>query len=464
MVGMLYGWDTSERALESGGFESRQRARVAEAVVEGSESGARWLGIAYWQTVGRVFRGGVRARWRGERARLTLLGGVTLLSFGRPELVSTDGLVSCRYAIEGGLLASRAGGSVTLGQRRLEDGFELSVVVEEYLPRLAARAGAPRVDGRPVCERPKSVPRRGQPPLLRPLGLEGGRVRVAVFGATGIVGTALLPRLTTEHELVAVSRTARPAEPHVRWIRGDATSAEDVMRAVEGAEIVYHLVHSLGARHFERQDRIAAQNVADASERAGVEQIIYLGGLGDDSPTASSHLRSRRETGERLASGSTPVTALRAAMIVGKGSAAFETIVALVDRLPAMITPSWVSTPTQPIALDDIARYLAGVCGNPATLGRSFDAGGPEVMTYRQMIERIAVLRGRRPLIVEVPVLTPRLSSLWLHLVTPVGATVARPLIDGLRNPTVAREERLRSLLPFELTTFDEAARAAFVS
>ncbi len=140
---MIYGWSTSERALDSGGFESRQRAFVADGVVESSHSGARWLGIAYWQTVGHVSRGGVRARWRGERTRLTLLGGMTLLSFGLPELVASDDLVSCRYAIEDGLLASRAGGSVTLGQRRLEDEFELSVVVEEYLPRLAARAGAP---------------------------------------------------------------------------------------------------------------------------------------------------------------------------------------------------------------------------------------------------------------------------------------------------------------------------------
>lgn len=289
-------------------------------------------------------------------------------------------------------------------------------------------------------------------------------MKVAVFGATGVIGSALLPRLTAEHELIAVSRTAKEPQPSIRWVEGDAASADDVTRAVNGAEVVYYLVHSLGSRDFERQDRVAAQNVADASERAGVEQIVYLGGLGDDSLTASSHLRSRRETGERLASGSTPVTTLRAAMVVGKGSAAFETIVALVDRLPAMITPSWVSTPTQPVALDDVARYLAGVCGNDATLGRSFDVGGPEVMTYRQMIERIAVLRGRRPLIVEVPVLTPRLSSLWLHLVTPVGATVARPLIEGLKNPTVAREERLRSLLPFELTTFDVAAREAFAA
>ena len=143
---MISDWDSSERALDSGGFESRQRAFVAESVVESSESEARWLGIAYWQTVGRVSRGAVRARWWGERARLSLLGGPTLLSFGLPELVFSDDLVSCRYAIEGGVLASRAGGSVTLGQQRLDDGFELSVAVEEYLPSLAAR-GAPRWTG-----------------------------------------------------------------------------------------------------------------------------------------------------------------------------------------------------------------------------------------------------------------------------------------------------------------------------
>ena len=287
-------------------------------------------------------------------------------------------------------------------------------------------------------------------------------MRVVVFGATGVVGRTLVPLLTAEHELVAVSRSAHEAEHGIRWVEGDASSAEDVARAVERAEVVYYLVHALGSRDFERQDRIAAENVATASEHAGVGQIVYLGGLGDDDETASPHLRSRRETGERLAAGSVPVTTLRAAMIIGKGSAAFETIVALVDRLPAMIMPSWVSTPTQPVALDDVGRYLARVCGNAAALGQSFDVGGPEVMTYRQMIERIAKLRGRRPRLLEVPVLTPRLSSLWLHLVTPVNASVARPLIEGLKNPTVAREERLRRLLPFELTPFDEAAEQAF--
>jgi uncharacterized protein YbjT (DUF2867 family) len=148
-------------------------------------------------------------------------------------------------------------------------------------------------------------------------------------------------------------------------------------------------------------------------------------------------------------------------MIVGKGSAAFETILGLVKRLPVMVTPSWVSTPTQPIALEDIARYLAGVCGNEKSCGQAYDAGGPEVMTYRQMIERIAALLHRRTRIIGVPVLTPRLSALWLELVTPVNATVARPLVEGLRSPTIAREERLRELVPFELIGFDEAARRA---
>ena len=195
--------------------------------------------------------------------------------------------------------------------------------------------------------------------------------------------------------------------------------------------------------------------------RAGVRQLVYLGGLGGDDPGASAHLRSRRETGERLAADGVPVTTLRAAMVIGKGSAAFETILGLVKRLPVMITPSWVSTPTQPIALDDIARYLAGVAGNDEAVGKAFDAGGDEVMTYRQMIERIAALLGRKPRIVEVPVLTPALSALWLELVTPVNASVARPLVEGLRSPTIVREERLRKLLPFELTSFEEAVRRA---
>jgi uncharacterized protein YbjT (DUF2867 family) len=283
-----------------------------------------------------------------------------------------------------------------------------------------------------------------------------------VFGASGTIGRVLLAALDREHEVIAVSRRPRAAQSErTHWAVADASDPASVRRVLEGTQVVYYLVHSLDSPDFEERDRQAAEIVAGEAERAGVAQIIYLGGLGDDAPGLSPHLRSRIETGRRLASGAVPVTALRAAMVIGPGSAAFETIVALVDRLPGMVTPRWVSTPTQPIALADVVRYLAGLCGLKQAFGASFDAGGPEVMTYREMIERIARLRGRHPLIVEVPVLSPRLSSYWLHLVTPVNAQIARPLIEGLRNPTVARDDRIRELMPFPLTSFEEAARAA---
>jgi uncharacterized protein YbjT (DUF2867 family) len=284
-------------------------------------------------------------------------------------------------------------------------------------------------------------------------------MKVTVFGATGVVGSALLP-LLADHEVTAVSRSPHE-DAGARWVVADAATGDGVARALDGASVAYYLVHSLGSRDFERQDRAAAETVAEEAARAQVEQIVYLGGLGADDPDASTHLRSRRETGKLLASAGVPVTTLRAAMIVGRGSAAFETILGLVRRLPIMLTPTWVSTPTQPIALDDIAGYLAGVCGNEDALGEGFDVGGLEVMTYRQMMERIARLLGRTPAIVEVPVLTPYLSALWLNLVTPVNASVARPLIEGLRNPTIAREERIRELVQLTLTPFDEAAQRA---
>jgi uncharacterized protein YbjT (DUF2867 family) len=285
-------------------------------------------------------------------------------------------------------------------------------------------------------------------------------MKVAVFGATGTIGTALLPALTRSHDVVALSRGERKADG-LTWLTADASDAESVRRALEGVDVAYYLVHSLGRRDFEGRDRAAARTVAEQAARAGLTQLVYLGGLGDDSPELSTHLRSRLETEQELASGAVPLTTLRAAIVIGRGSAGFETIVALVDRLPAMVCPRWVGVRTQPIAIADVAEYLAGVCGHPQAIGQSFDAGGPEVMTYREMIERVGAQRGKRPLIVEVPVLTPRLSSYWLHLVTPVKASVARPLIEGLRNETVAKDERIRELIPLELTPFDVAARAA---
>ncbi len=286
-------------------------------------------------------------------------------------------------------------------------------------------------------------------------------MKVAVLGATGTVGRALVPLLAERDEVVAISRRASPTTNGVRSVAADVTDGEALGRALEGVDVLYYLVHSLDTADFHERDRIAATTTAREAERAGVRQIVYLGGLGDESPDLSPHLRSRAETAEHLASGSVPVTTLRVAMVIGPGSAAFETIVALVDRLPGMICPRWVSTSTQPIALNDVTAYLLGAAGREDMLGESFDAGGPDVMTYREMIERIARMRGRHPLIVEVPILSPRLSSWWLMLVTPVQSRVARPLVEGLRTPTVAHDQRLRKLVPLELTPFDEAARSA---
>jgi uncharacterized protein YbjT (DUF2867 family) len=287
-------------------------------------------------------------------------------------------------------------------------------------------------------------------------------MRAAVLGATGFVGRALVAALAARGDVVAVSRKATALElPRVRSVAADLTDNRSTHGALEGVDVAYHLIHSLGARNFSELDRRVAENVVTEAERASVAQIVYLGGLGDDAPNLSAHLRSRSETGAILSSGAVPLTTLRAAVVVGRGSAAFETIVALVDRLPVMVAPRWVSTQTQPIALTDMVRYLTGVAGRTQALGESFDVGGPEIITYGDMIQRIARLRGKRPLIIEVPVLSPRLSSYWLHLVTPVEARVARPLVEGLRNPTTARDDRIRDLLPFPLTSFAAAARSA---
>jgi uncharacterized protein YbjT (DUF2867 family) len=284
-----------------------------------------------------------------------------------------------------------------------------------------------------------------------------------VFGASGVIGRALLPELARRGDVVAVSRTRRETEG-VSWASADATDPSSVDRVLREGDVIVYLVHSLGAGDFEEVDRRAADTVAASAGQAGVQQIVYLGGLGATLDAESAHLRSRAETAERLGAGPVPVTTLRAGMVIGPGSAAFETIRALVERLPAMICPRWVSTPTQPIALRDAVLHLAAVCGLEAAYGTSFDVGGPEVMTYREMIERIARIRDKRLPIIEVPVLTPRLSSWWLHLVTPVNASVARPLIDGLRTPTVVEDERIRELVQIDLVSFDDAVRDALRS
>jgi uncharacterized protein YbjT (DUF2867 family) len=289
-------------------------------------------------------------------------------------------------------------------------------------------------------------------------------VRVAVVGATGTIGRPLAESLSRDHDVIGVARTPPATEEDgIEWIAADATDGPAIGRALDGADVVYHLVHSLGSGDFEALDRAAATAVADSAAAAGVRQIVYLGGLGEGSEDLSPHLRSRGETAAILEAGHVPVTTLRAAMIVGPGSAAFETILALVDRLPVMVCPRWVSIETQPVALADVVAALVGVCGDEATVNETFDLGGPEVMTYRAMMERVARVRGKHPLLVEVPFLTPRLSSLWLYLVTPASVAVARPLVEGLRIPTVAKDSRIWELTGVQRTTFDEAIRLALL-
>ena len=288
-------------------------------------------------------------------------------------------------------------------------------------------------------------------------------MRVAVVGATGTIGRPLLRALAAEHEVVGVAR--RPAasvEDRIEWIAADATDSTAMRRALDGAEVVYHLVHSLGGGDFEALVRTAATAVAAGAAAGGAAQIVYLGGLGE-AAELSPHLRSRAETATILEAGPVPVTTLRAAMIVGAGSVAFETILALVDRLPIMICPRWVSVETQPVAMTDVLGVLAAVCGNEVAYDQTFDVGGLEVMTYRTMMERVARVRGRHPLLVEVPFLTPRLSSLWLYLVTPASVAVARPLVEGLRVPTVARDDRIWDLVGIPRTSFDEAILSALL-
>ena len=223
-------------------------------------------------------------------------------------------------------------------------------------------------------------------------------MRVAVVGATGTIGRPLVEALSRDHDVVGVARTPRPAqEDGIEWIAADATDAAAIRRALEGVDVVYHLVHSLGSGDFEELDRAAATAVADGAAAAGARRRSSISAGSARTPptsrrTSAAGPRPRRSS----ADGSVPVTTLRAAMIVGPGSAAFETILALVERLPVMVCPRWVSVETQPVALADVLAALVGVCGNAATYGETFDLGGPEVMTYRTMMERMARLRGKR--------------------------------------------------------------------
>lgn len=287
---------------------------------------------------------------------------------------------------------------------------------------------------------------------------------VLVAGASGFIGQRLVRALVAEGERVrCLVRRDLPLPSGVETARGDLLEPETLPYTLDGVDTVYYLVHSMAAGRsgFEQRDRSAAQNFTKAASRAGVRRVIYLGGLGETGVELSEHLRSRLEVGEILLGGSFATTFLRAAIIFGAGGASFEMIRFLVERLPVMITPLWVSTRCQPIAVGDVIRYLTGCLHEERTAGGTFDIGGPEIITYREMMERFARIEGRRLLIIPVPVLTPKLSSYWVGLITPVKPSIAMPLIEGLANEVICRDNRIRELLPIPLTPFDEAVRIA---
>ena len=287
-------------------------------------------------------------------------------------------------------------------------------------------------------------------------------MRVLVAGSTGFVGRELCPALIAAgHEVVAMTRRPDDYRGAGEPVRGDVADPASLANALRGCEAAYYLVHRLGEKNFARADAEAATAFGRAAAEAQVSRIIYLGGLGDANDDLSEHLRSRREVESLLGEGDVAVTVLRAGIIVGDGGISWEMTRQLVEHLPAMITPRWVHTKTQPIALADVIRYLVGVLETPETIGRVFDIGGPEVLEYLQMLRRVAVIEGRSLLVLPVPLLSPSLSSLWLALVTNVDVATGRALIDSMTNEVVVRDDSIRSLLPFEPMDYDAAVLAA---
>jgi len=249
---------------------------------------------------------------------------------------------------------------------------------------------------------------------------------------------------------------------------GEVVEGRGLDVALEGVSVVYYLIHSMGDRpgafDFAELDRRAASNLANAARRAGVDRIIYLGGLGDDAPASSYHLASRREVGRILRAGSAAVTQLRAGIVVGPGGASFEMLVQLVERLPLMICPRWIDRRCQPIALPDLVEYLVGCRREGRTRGESYDVGGPEVLRYAEMLMRVGRLVHRPPCLVILPRFTPSLSAHWVGYITDVAPDLARPIIDGMYVDAVCRNDRIREVLPLRLQGFDEAISDALVA
>jgi uncharacterized protein YbjT (DUF2867 family) len=274
------------------------------------------------------------------------------------------------------------------------------------------------------------------------------RPLILLTGGTGYVGGRLIPLLEKQGvRLRCLARSPEKMRPRVQpgteIVQGDVLDLASLDRALQGVQTAYYLVHLMsGSKDFEKEDRQAATNFAQAARNAGVRRIIYLGGLGDDAdPKLSPHLRSRHEVGQILRDSGVETIEFRASLVIGTGSLSFDLVKSLTDRLPVMLCPRWLTTPTQPIAVDDVLAYLLAAKDLPPGESRIFEIGSPDVTTYGGMIREYARQKGLRRWLISVPVLTPYLSSLWLALVTPASFEVGRHLIEGLKNPTVVRDK-----------------------